>query len=387
MPKLRLCWVTAITSVLLHNLPIFTRGWIQDHHVRKLRKCSQNLKPQSTFIGGEYLIETLIAAYHHPLSASVSSLALVSESEVSPSTPLKIPILYESETVLAIHKPPHIAHHDSSTTMGILNHIRFLQNSTSTPPPFPYQGRIYGIHRLDRVTSGILVLAKTKQAAQALGKAFRDGRVTKYYVALSHKKPRKKKQGWVRGDMVRSRRKSWKLNATYEDPAVTRFFTRGLGDVIGTGARTAATTSNNTGTVTTTPTSGRRRQHGAPNPLSPKTLVLFRPHTGKTHQLRVAGKSLGLPILGDAVYGDAEDAMMTRRTYLHAAALHVHLDGEEIAIWCPPYWFDDFWADCEGNEGNDSAANEEDPIEDILVDMMQKHCDSEPICNLVFKRN
>jgi len=183
----------------------------------------------------------------------------------------------------------------------------------------------------------------------------------------------------VRGDMVRSRRKSWKLSATCENPAVTRFFTAGLGDIIGTKVRAAAT-ADNTGTSTTL-TSGR---HGAVKPLAPKTLVLFRPHTGKTHQLRVAGKSVGLPILGDAVYGDAEEAMMAQRAYLHAAALHVNLDGEEIAIWCPPYWFDDFRPDCKGNDG---VGNEKDPLNDILVDLMQKHCDSEPICNLVFKRN
>jgi len=360
---LRLCSIITLILLPHRDLSIFTRGWIHQNVQKNMRNFHHKLTPQSTFTrdGNEieferassHLFETsLNATSHHDQPSSSSACSSI-----------RIPVLYESKTVIVIDKPPHIAHHDTPTTMGILNHIRSLQNSTTTPPLFPYKGRIYGIHRLDRVTSGILLLAKTKEAAQSLGRLFKDRQVTKYYVALSNKKPKKKKQGWVKGDMVRSRRKSWKLNSTYKQPAVTRFFTAGLGETIGRGA-----TDNNTDTT-------------LKNPHPPKTLILFRPHTGKTHQLRVAGKSLGLPILGDAVYGDAEDALMTQRTYLHAAALHVDLDGEDITVWCPPDWSDHFHVNRNGSE------SENDPIEDIIVALMNKHCDSEPICNLVFKRD
>ncbi|KAL7545823.1 hypothetical protein ACHAWF_009172 [Thalassiosira exigua] len=215
-----------------------------------------------------------------------------------------LPILHKSERLLAIAKPPGVSHHDdpSAGELGMLSLIREKQGGPNSS--FPYPGRLHGVHRLDRVTLGILLLAKD------LAAKFRQGEVTKYYAALSGKEPRKKKQGWVRGEMVPGRRGSYKL------------------------------------------------------------------HTGKMHQLRVAAKSLGLPILGDARYGggslpriaaadvDAEGGVAPGdwdRTYLHAAALHVRLDdGEEVAIWSTPP-FDHLFA------GTD--------LGDVYVEMMEKHCE------------
>jgi RNA pseudouridylate synthase len=71
--------------------------------------------------------------------------------------------------------------------------------------------RLYGVHRLDQVTSGLLIVAKTKNMARRLTQAFTERNVTKYYTALSLKAPSKKKQGWVKGYMKRGRRKSWYL--------------------------------------------------------------------------------------------------------------------------------------------------------------------------------
>ena len=118
-----------------------------------------------------------------------------SDSDTSSLSLSNIQILYESENIIAINKPPHIAHHDSQDEIGIISHIRQLQNLNQ----FPYKSRIYGVHRLDKVTSGILLLAKNKETANALVNCFREKKdVTKLYIALSDKKPRKKKQGWVK---------------------------------------------------------------------------------------------------------------------------------------------------------------------------------------------
>ena len=101
----------------------------------------------------------------------------------------------------------------------------------------------------------------------------------------------------------------------------------------------------------------------------PKTAILFQPHTGKTHQLRVAAKSVGLPILGDGRYGGGRvysccsagnDDDDFDRTYLHAAAIHFELDGEEVCIYSPPPFGHLF-----------SSSSE---LEDVFVGMMKKHC-------------
>jgi tRNA pseudouridine32 synthase/23S rRNA pseudouridine746 synthase len=131
---------------------------------------------------------------------------------------------------------------------------------------------------------------------------FRERRVAKYYIALSARKPQRK-QGSVTGDMVRGRSSSWKLLRSSNKPAVTRFQSYSLAAV----------------------------QPGL-------RLYLLKPETGRTHQLRVAMKSLGAAILGDPLYGNAAAAAEQERMYLHAAALRVQLpDGSWFqAVDRPP---------------------------------------------------
>lgn len=146
-------------------------------------------------------------------------------------------------------------------------------------------GKLFPVHRLDKLTSGVLLMACHEDSNRILSGLFRDHLVEKFYLALSTRKP-KKKQGLIKGDMEKARRGDWKLLPTQDNPAVTQFFSQSLGQ----GLRS----------------------------------FLLRPHTGKTHQLRVALRSLGAPILGDARYGgEASD-----RGYLHAWQLNFPWQGE-----------------------------------------------------------
>jgi len=151
-------------------------------------------------------------------------------------------------------------------------------------------GTLYSVHRLDRMTSGLLVFAKTPGVAKELSIQFRYRTVEKYYLAISDRRP-KKKQGIIKGDMERARRGAWKLVRTLKNPAVTQFFSYSFGE-------------------------GLR-------------FFILKPHTGKTHQIRVAMKSIGSPVLGDPVYhkkaaGDKEPD----RGYLHSYALRFQLKEE-----------------------------------------------------------
>ncbi|KAL8218948.1 UNVERIFIED_CONTAM: hypothetical protein K2H54_000327 [Gekko kuhli] len=69
---------------------------------------------------------------------------------------------------------------------------------------------LYPVHRLDKMTSGLVLLARTTEANRALSMAFAAREVSKQYLALSDRKP-KKKQGWVKGDMQKGRGGSWML--------------------------------------------------------------------------------------------------------------------------------------------------------------------------------
>ncbi|MBL4900396.1 MAG: TIGR01621 family pseudouridine synthase [Colwellia sp.] len=138
---------------------------------------------------------------------------------------------------------------------------------------------LYPIHRLDKMTSGLILFAKNLKSAQVFGQLFEAHNIEKYYLAISDKKPTKK-QGLIKGDMAKSRRGMFKLLRSQNNPAVTQFFSFSI--------------------------SNKQR------------LYLLKPHSGKTHQLRVALSSIGAPILGDPLYSSNSIA---DRGYLHAYAL------------------------------------------------------------------
>ncbi len=154
--------------------------------------------------------------------------------------------------------------------------------------------KLYAVHRLDKGTSGLLLLAKSSEAAAKLAELFQSQQIQKFYLALTDQKP-KKKQGWVKGDMVQARRSAWKLTGTLSNPAIS-YFVSAFYEV-----------------------EGRR-------------VFLVKPFTGKTHQVRVALKSVSAAILGDELYqGSAAD-----RLYLHAYALYFSWDGAQIKLVLPP---------------------------------------------------
>ena len=157
--------------------------------------------------------------------------------------------------------------------------------------------KLFSVHRLDKMTSGLLLLAKSSEDANKLSRLFEEHHIQKFYLAISMRKP-KKKQGWIKGDMGPSRRGSYKLLSTNTNPAVTQFISTAL------------------------------RTH--------ERLFLIKPHTGKTHQIRVALKSLGAPIAGDTRYAALEDAKTEERGYLHAYALVFTLGEERFSFVSPP---------------------------------------------------
>jgi tRNA pseudouridine32 synthase/23S rRNA pseudouridine746 synthase len=122
---------------------------------------------------------------------------------------------------------------------------------------------------------------------------FSEGLIDKTYIAVAKGKP-KKKQGLIVGDMEKSRRGQWKLIPSTVNPARTRFYS-----IL----------------------------------LDPKyRLYILKPITGKTHQLRVAMKSLSVPILGDRLYA-AEDS---DRVYLHAFCLKFSFKSKDFIFKLMP---------------------------------------------------
>ncbi len=204
-------------------------------------------------------------------------------SDVAAVLPPMYTLIHTDPRFYIISKLPGVSFHREGEEAGLMEGLRAGLADEALWP----------VHRLDRMTSGLLVVARSAAVAAALSAAFAGREVEKVYLALSERKPQKK-QGWIKGDMEKGRGGAWRLCPSQLKPAVTRFST----ESVAPGLR----------------------------------LFVLRPQTGRTHQLRVAMKSLSAPILGDALYGGSP----ADRGYLHAYALSFMLEGERHAFVCPP---------------------------------------------------
>lgn len=194
-----------------------------------------------------------------------------------------IPILAQTDDFLLIDKPAGMDFHQGDHQPSLIDLVR-QQTGLDT---------LLTVHRLDKMTSGLLLFARNTEAARCLGEQFAEHQIAKFYLAISDAKP-SKKQGKIQGGMEKGRGGSWKFVRTGGQLATTQFFSYGLG-------------------------AGLR-------------LFLLRPRTGRTHQLRVALKSLGSAILGDTRYAGSE----ADRGYLHAYAIQFELAGNTYQYLCPP---------------------------------------------------
>jgi len=204
-------------------------------------------------------------------------------------------IITQTDDFVVISKNANVNFHDEGEHgVGLFSQVKqyLLQQFNIT--------ELYPIHRLDKMTSGLLLFAKNSESAKLFGELFKSHQIEKYYLAISDKKPIKK-QGLIKGDMAKSRRGMFKLLRTMNNPAITQFFSYSIGNKC--------------------------------------RLYLLKPHSGKTHQLRVALSSIGSPILGDPLYdtnSKNKSNSIADRGYLHAYALRFEFLGKRYEFILPP---------------------------------------------------
>ncbi len=192
-------------------------------------------------------------------------------------------IIYEDDDLIAINKPPGMtAHPTASLRTGtvvnaLLGRVELAKDKSFDPEAEDYRPGI--VHRLDKETSGVMVIAKRDEAHRHISKSFKKRLTEKEYIAIAI--------GKLDDDL-------------YMDGPIGRH-----------------------------PVHGRKMMVGGNNPRSATTyfrvlarannylLVRAKPHTGRTHQIRVHLAHLGAPILGDGVYGKGA-------SYISRHALHAH---------------------------------------------------------------
>jgi len=173
-----------------------------------------------------------------------------------------VPVLHVDDTIVVVDKPAHLPMHaDGAFVRNTL--VAILRERLPAPEPSL-------VHRLDRETSGVCVLARTTAARQALTRQFHEGTVRKVYHAL------------VRGHVKAPFRLDLPIGRSRTSAIALR---RAAGALAGDDAQPACTDF--------TPVA-----HG-----DGCTLLRCEPHTGRTHQIRVHLEANGTPILGDKLYG------------------------------------------------------------------------------------
>ena len=219
---------------------------------------------------------------------------------------IPLDVLYEDDDLAVVNKPAGIAvHPGAGESTGTLVGALLYRFGTLSAIGGPRRPGI--VHRLDKGTSGALVVARTDEAHRGLVEQFQERLVEKTYVALLHGKMREQ-SGRIELPVARDLRRRTRMTTRRRD------------------GRTA------------------RTDWTAKLFLGAFTLIEADLHTGRTHQLRVHFSSLGFPVVGDALYGAprVETVHGTQlpdlgRNFLHAARIRfTHpRTGEPLDVRAP----------------------------------------------------
>ena len=256
-------------------------------------------------VGSRALAEKLIAGgrVHVDGAARPKSHRLLSGEEVAAeltehgalrSESLEIQVVWADEHLLVVDKPAGLVVHPAgSARTGTLVHGLLAHGAAGGE-----EGRPGIVHRLDRDTSGLMLVARSERAHGALQRLIRRREVDRRYLALVRGEPRSR-TGRIDAAIGRDRHVRARHSVDTDTPraAVTWFEVREL--------------------------------------IGPRALLELRLETGRTHQIRVHLEAIGLPICGDPVYGTSERGLDRQFLHAHRLGLRHPVTGEELDLVSP----------------------------------------------------
>lgn len=221
----------------------------------------------------------------------------VSEVSIPEAESIPLRIVYEDGDLLVVDKPAGLAVHPSpgherhTLVNAVLAHCPELSGAGG-------EGRPGIVHRLDKDTSGLIIVAKNDETHLALAKQLKERGVEKTYVALVEGAPAQA-EGVI-------------------DAPLGRHPVHRKKQAVVTGGREA------------------RTQYRVVRAIDGYALLELRPETGRTHQLRVHLAAIGHPVVGDVLYG-RRGASPVPRQFLHAAKLSFRhpRTGERLDLEAP----------------------------------------------------
>jgi len=273
-----------------------------DHFVTAQRELGTRSQVQRRIAAGDVAVNGHVVKSGTPLRTGdrVTVAAPSPPVSVAQAEPIALDVLYEDEALLAINKPAGLVVHPApghwqGTLVNALLH-RWPQASDELDPT-----RLGIVHRLDKDTSGVLIIARSGAALAELGRQFKSREVRKQYVALVWGAPRAA-SGMIDAPIGRHpvRRKRMAVHAK------------------GRVARTRYEVCERFGAV---------------------SLLRVFPETGRTHQIRVHCAALGCPIVADPLYARprATFALPIDRQALHAERIEFRhpIDGRPVCLTAP----------------------------------------------------
>lgn len=217
----------------------------------------------------------------------IVTIPIEEETEIEPED-INLNIIYEDDDLAVINKPagmvvhPGIGNETGTLVNAILGRYPELADMIDDDDT---QERLGIVHRLDKGTSGLIVVARNKLALLHLMNQFQERTVEKTYLALLESTP-KSNVGRVEAPIARDPRQRKRMWVSHDGkPAVTEF------------------------TVIDDQFQGDR------------ALVKLHILTGRTHQIRVHMAFIGCPVVGDPIYGRRKQRIKLKRQFLHATEL------------------------------------------------------------------
>ncbi|HEY6290915.1 MAG TPA: RluA family pseudouridine synthase [Terriglobia bacterium] len=276
---------------LARRMPDWSRNQVQ----RQIRCGLVTVGARTAYKAGEEIAagdRVAIRASRHELRATPEELPL--------------DIVYEDDDLVVVNKPAGMVVHvgagvrSGTLVNALLHHIGTLARAGGDLRP--------GIvHRLDRMTSGLVIVAKSDQAHRNLSDQFKSREVRKTYLALVHGRVGPERGG-IGAPVGRDPRRRIRMRTS------------------GLAARAAQT------------------EYAVLRRFPHFTLLEVHPLTGRTHQIRVHLASIGHPVAGDTLYGapskhriGSHEEKTLDRNFLHAAAIRFRhpSSGEELAFEVP----------------------------------------------------
>src|SRR6185369_7268113 len=238
----------------------------------------------------------------------ISNIKFQKEKIKPTKTALKV--LYNDHGLLIIDKPAGLVVHPGAGFKGetlasmLLYQFSARGGSASGGKDISLvgeEGRPGIVHRLDKDTSGVMLVATTQDMYEFLKDAFAERKIKKEYIALVAGKL-EKPHGFIETPIGRSKtdfRKYTTKNPLEAKPSITEY--RVLEHIL-------------------------PNDEDGPGGVDGYTLVLVKLHTGRTHQIRVHFSSIGHPLIGDPLYGNKKSKLQgLDRQFLHAKRIEVQL--------------------------------------------------------------